>query len=193
MSRMEAEIMMTIDEPWLALLHSGSLKTIMKLADPMNWGNLVVGQKVALVNSDRTKKKVFVVKDLRQYENFVECMVSEGVRNLLPGKKTMKDALEVYFGGRSGKEFRDKRAEYDFHGCVCFDVQEFIPPMSNSEMRSLVNRHLGKALEKSKEKQAKCSHKRPDGSMAIEHNDDPMGGSASTWNERCYLCGFIFD
>lgn len=113
---------MEVSRPWSQLIFSGIKKLEMRKNNPDNWGRVVTGNRLVIVDRESLERRAFLVVEARQYATFEEAILAEGVRNLLPGRSTMEEAEHIYFGfdGPDGIEVR--RQEFKEFGAIVFEL-----------------------------------------------------------------------
>lgn len=130
---------MEICEPWAKLVLLGIKTLELQVNDPMIWGRVRVND-VININDCRS----YLVNAVREYADFESAVIGEGVRNLLPGKKTMNDAKAVYFGADIQLIDARKR-EFQEDGAVVFELEAYYETTQqdclhvDSDGRTLIN------------------------------------------------------
>ena len=193
---------MVVSEPWASFIINRVKTVEVRKNNPNNWGSLKVGDKLLIISKDsEDKKRLFLIKEIRIYDSLSSCFVAEGVRNLLPGKKTINDAMDIYLGfdGSSETNINDRKKEFQKYGCIAIelipaedlimDASEFYPSKFKKEKEEL-KIHVNGSLNP--EGDLNCDHKFKSGDSAIEYNQETMGGCGSGWDERCSICGKVW-
>ncbi len=115
-------VSMEVSSEWAQMIFSGKKKLEMRKNNPASWGQYGIGQVFNIVDKTTGEAHSFEVVAVRRYSAFTDAVVSEGVRNLLPGKFSLAEAEHVYFGfdGPSGVETR--RQEFAMAGAIVFEL-----------------------------------------------------------------------
>jgi ASC-1-like (ASCH) protein len=100
-----AEQVMNVQNPWFNYIKEGH-KTIEGRLNKGKFANLKVGDIVVWENAG--KKIRTKLTRIEHYKSFSDMIINEGLRNVLPGKKTLNDGINVYRGFYS----EAKEAEY---------------------------------------------------------------------------------
>lgn len=107
------DAVINVQNPWFTLIKQGR-KTIEGRLNKGQFSRLEVGQTVMWENAGQTVKTKLV--RIEKYQSFSDMLVNEGLRHVLPGKKTLKDGIDVYRGFYS----EEKEAE---HGVLAIEVK----------------------------------------------------------------------
>lgn len=97
-----SSIDLNIDEQWYdAILGKGNgIKTIEGRVNKDKYKDILSGKIkfVHFVNEKRDSAGIYVLVDkVVIYKNFEEYIIQEGISRTLPGVKTIKDALNIYY------------------------------------------------------------------------------------------------
>jgi ASC-1-like (ASCH) protein len=97
-----------LSEPWFTLISLG-LKTCEGRLNKGDFYKMQVGDTITFTNDDFNHREVSVrITKLTKYKTFESYLKKEKLKYCLPGIKTMKDGLSVYF-----KYFtKEKEAQY---------------------------------------------------------------------------------
>jgi ASC-1-like (ASCH) protein len=107
------DAVINVQNPWFTLIREGR-KTIEGRLNKGKFAQLKVGQIVMWENAGQ-KVKTKLVR-IEKYQSFSDMLVNEGLRHTLPGKKTLKDGIDVYRGFYS----EEKEIEY---GVLAIEVK----------------------------------------------------------------------
>ena len=113
-----------VSEPWGRMIIDEIKKVEVRKNDPSKWGATKVGDHLNVKGGPHYNGP-FEVVDVRTYKTLDDCIIAEGVRNLLPGKQTLYEAKEIYecFDG-SDLDARLKRIEdYAHFGCIAIELR----------------------------------------------------------------------
>jgi|LakMenEpi03Aug12_release.lakeMendotaPanAssembly.Ray.scaffolds.fasta_scaffold11541_8 ASC-1-like (ASCH) protein len=85
---------MHVSEPWFSFIESGLKKIEGKKMSP-RWKTIKTGD---LIKFFLKEDKFFyvIVKDIRLYPDIESYLVIEGLRNTLPGIKTVEEGIRIY-------------------------------------------------------------------------------------------------
>ncbi len=121
---------MEVSEPWASLIFEGKKKVEVRKNDPTNWGSVMHADILCIVNRQTGEKRWFYVKDVRKYKSLDECIIAEGVRNLLPGKTELMDAQLTYlsFDGISLEALQRRAKEFEKFGCIAIELKPWEKP-----------------------------------------------------------------
>ena len=84
---------MEVQEPWYSYLVSGQKKVEGRKNSP-KWRDLKSLQQILLTCGE--KRQLFLITDVREYSSLQEYLEQEGLRNCLPGIKTIEEGISVY-------------------------------------------------------------------------------------------------
>jgi ASC-1-like (ASCH) protein len=114
---------MEIAAPWAGFIFSGDKKKEVR-KNGKTWGNLNVNDFLDINEKGNTEIIRFRIVSIKKYKTLEECLVIEGVSNLLPGKKTLAEGLDVYlaFDGQDNRAQRKK--EFEENGAIAIEVQK---------------------------------------------------------------------
>jgi ASC-1-like (ASCH) protein len=104
-------IQLNVQEPYLSFVLNGQ-KTIEGRLNKGKFKDLQIGD--VLVMGPEEKK--FVINNLTVYKSFREMLEKEGIENVIPDKKTLDEAEEVYYN------FYTKEQEEEF-GVVAIGIR----------------------------------------------------------------------
>jgi ASC-1-like (ASCH) protein len=86
-----------VQQPWYTAIANGK-KTVEGRLNKGKFADIRPGSVLVLNGSLRSKKMVLVVHGIAKYKSFEEYLSQEGLRQTLPGVKTIKEGVEVYRG-----------------------------------------------------------------------------------------------
>lgn len=167
--------------PWAKFIFDGIKKVEMRKNTP-TWNTIKTGDRLKIIEKGTENCFVVLVEEIRTYLSIEECLESEGVRNLLPGLKRVKEGLDVYLGFDGLEKVEERRKEFELYGCIVFQLKKLYPYVKPSE--KVITPFIGNDIKT-------CLHE-IDGISKIEYNDDTMGGCGSGWDSRCNLCGKVW-
>lgn len=113
---------MEISPPWVNLIFSGRKRIEMRKNNPEKWGKVKTGDILIITGDDPKNSEEYLVMEVRKYKTLEECFISEGVRNLLPGLKTIKEAEDVYLGFDGLDKIEERRKEFEEFGCIVIEI-----------------------------------------------------------------------
>lgn len=192
-----------ISPPWAGFIFDGSKKVEVRKNNPDKWGSVNVDDTLLVKEKGTTRQQEFTVKDTRTYDDLYTMLTCEGLNNVLPGIKNIKEAEDIYlkFNGDSVDSIQKRQEEFTKYGCI---VMELEPSFSN-HCSTFTNNGLPCTR---KNKPENCERhlnmlevhikgsSNPKGSKdcvhSIEYNDETMGGCGSGWDRKCTKCGKVW-
>ncbi len=85
---------MNLSDPWFEAVKEGK-KRVEGRVKRGKWASVQVGDRWQ-ISSQRGETMSVEVTDIRQYISFEEYIISEGLRNVLPGITDLKAAISLY-------------------------------------------------------------------------------------------------
>lgn len=84
---------MHVDEKWFTLIKN-NIKTVEGRKHSEKWSVLKKGSLLKIFSdNDYIIRKI---KDIRIYSSLEEFIINEGLRNILPGVKTLEEGVDIY-------------------------------------------------------------------------------------------------
>jgi ASC-1-like (ASCH) protein len=135
-------VSMEVSSEWAQLIFSGIKKLEMRKNNPTSWGQYGIGEVFNIIDKTSGETHSFQVTDVRKYSTFVDAVVAEGVRNLLPGKFSLEEAEHVYFGFDDPSGVETRRQEFAMAGAIVFELAPYEkiskPQCSNCTSNAIV-------------------------------------------------------
>jgi ASC-1-like (ASCH) protein len=115
---------MEVSNPWAQCIFEGSKKVEVRKDNPDSWESVKTGDVLNIIAKQTQKSQLFKVVGTRVYYTLDECLIAEGVRNLLPGLRSLADGRAVYLGfdGASQEAIKQREEEYDKYGCRAIEL-----------------------------------------------------------------------
>jgi len=108
------KITINVQEPYLSYLLNGQKKVECRL----NKGKIASIQKGDLLII-KPKKAIFKIIRKTLYNNFYQMIAKEGIKNVLPNKNNIREAVQVYY------KFYTKAEEKKF-GVIALEVKKYL-------------------------------------------------------------------
>lgn len=131
-----------VSRPWVTHIYSGRKTVEVRKNDPTNWGSVKAGEELWIQDTVKRESRLFRVVETRTYPGIGECIIAEGVRNLLPGEQTLQRAREIYLGfdGTSPEAMAKREAEFAKYGSIAIQLEPVVPSAVNSQTQSGENK-----------------------------------------------------
>ena len=115
---------MKVDTKWFRHLLDGSKTIEVRKNGPERWGRVKKGDLLHLENEEHNAEIRFRVKDVRTYSSLDAMLATEGLRNVLPGVKTLEDAKRIYntIDGTSMNSVLKRMEEYEKYGLIAIEL-----------------------------------------------------------------------
>jgi len=118
---------MEVSDPLVRYIFNEEKDVEVRKNNPESWGSVTKGDMLNIFRAGTSECKLYIVTDVRTYLTFYSCMVSEGVRRVLPGysdySSPMALAEKVYFSFDGEENFVKVSQEYDKFGCIAFEIR----------------------------------------------------------------------
>jgi ASC-1-like (ASCH) protein len=212
---------MEVSNPWAQCIFEGSKTVEVRKDNPASWGSVRIGDSLNIIAKQTQKSQLFKVVDIRVYNSLDECLIAEGVRNVLPGLRTLREARAVYMGfdGATDEAVKQREEEYTRYGCraieLAFVDQTGIIDISEDKRKDWQENLVDRVHETIKrmaplyaengcltthvvgssrpDGDPNCSHVNPVTKQSmVEYNDKTMGGCGSGWDKQCNGCGKVW-
>lgn len=115
---------MNVDTKWLSKILNGDKTVEVRKNDPEKWGRVKKDDILHIENPESDMKVRFRVKDVRTYSNLDAMLITEGLRNVLPGVKTLEEAREIYntIDGVDTTSVVRRMREYEKYGLIAIEL-----------------------------------------------------------------------
>lgn len=176
---------MEVSNPWFDCIFTG-IKTVEVRKGGGTWAGLEKGDALELTEKGGSRRKRFMVVEVRKYSSLLDCFIAEGVRHLLPGLSTLDEGYDVYLGFDGKEKMEDRRMEFSVQGALAIELE---PINYETKIKTDDKKYLMNDKKKEIEKitgDPKCPHKN------IRYNDETMGGCGSGWDSVCEDCGKVW-
>lgn len=115
---------MNVDTKWLSKILNGDKTVEVRKNDPEKWGRVKKDDILHIENPESDMKVRFRVKDVRTYSSLDAMLITEGLRNVLPGVKTLEEAREIYntIDGADATSVVKRMREYEKYGLIAIEL-----------------------------------------------------------------------
>ena len=115
---------MNVDARWLSHILDGNKTVEVRKNDPEKRGRVKKDDILYIENSESTINACFRVKDVRIYPDLNTMLITEGLRNVLPGVKTLEEAREIYntIDGTDVTSVVKRMREYEKYGLIVIEL-----------------------------------------------------------------------
>jgi len=117
---------MNVSEPWISFIFNKTKKVELRKNDQNNWGRMKKGDVLKIYKKETGQHQFFEVRETRTYANLDDAIIAEGVRHLLPGKKTLEEARDVYLSFDGENKRSEREAEYNKYGVIVIELMSLI-------------------------------------------------------------------
>ena len=199
---------MEVSSPWIHYIFDGSKKVEVRKNDPKNWGALKVGNLLNIISKETKESRLFEITETRIYHTLDDCIIAEGVRNLLPRLTTLDDARTVYLGfdGDDPEKIKKRKLEYEEFGCIIIELKPKVKSLENEKedeektyIYSLMTQSPREAMiihdhqiNPKSGGDHNCNHLNDDGSSLIEYNNEGCTMGVSRWEKICNRCDKVW-
>ena len=120
------EYVLEVQDKYYELIRTGRKSLEVRKNKPDSWGRVQKGDMLIVKKQgspDFYKRKVV---EVRTYSFLKEALEQEGIRNVLPGVESMREAIEIYMGfdGDDPEVIDRRNTEFYVYGCIVMELSE---------------------------------------------------------------------
>jgi ASC-1-like (ASCH) protein len=113
---------MEVSPPWAGFIFSGIKKKEVRKGGG-TWKDVKEGDCLLINERDHEEKLLFKVVSVARYSSLEACLFEEGVENLLPGKKTLQEGIDVYLGFDNPSGIEQRKADFAKYGAIAIELK----------------------------------------------------------------------